>query len=316
MNPQTTATARPDLADAFHEMRHDSLQAGFVGERVMPYFDTPKQAGGFKKVTIKSLLSSMNTDRTSGGGYNRQKWDFTQDAYATTEHGAEEPIDDRDAENYGDYFEIEVISTGRARYAVMLGHEQRVRDALRSAAGTAAGSDWSDAANATPLDDVEAAVRTLRSRGVHGNQLVIPWTDFRNLRLCEQIADKLASQGAGRTIEPAKISAADLASLFDIDEVVVAGGIYNAANPGQDVSISDIWSSGTATLHAVPRTRDLSEPCSGRTFHWTGDGSEEGGKVETYRDETVRGNVVRVRNETQEKVLFEEAIQNITGLAG
>jgi hypothetical protein len=60
---------------------------------------------------------------------------------------------------------------------------------------------------------------------------------------------------------------------------------------------------------------DMREPGVGRTFHWSGDGSSIGGTVETYRDETVRGDVVRVRHQVQEKRLYTEAaflLGNIT----
>ena len=40
-----------------------------------------------------------------------------------------------------------------------------------------------------------------------------------------------------------------------------------------------------------------------------------GGVVETYRDETVRSNIVRDRMDTDEKLIYPECGQVITGLA-
>ena len=60
---------------------------------------------------------------------------------------------------------------------------------------------------------------------------------------------------------------------------------------------------------------DIKSPCIGRTLHWAEDGSEIGGTVETYRDESVRGDVVRVRHQTDEKMLYTQAghlLSNIT----
>ena len=315
-SPYSTATARPDLGFSFMEMQPDMLREGFVGTRVFPIFETPRQAGSFKRVTVGSLLESIDTRRAPGGAYNRSRWQFEEDAYATTEHGEEEPIDDRDAANYGDYFEIELIATARARRAVMHTHEVRVRDAVRSAPNSAAGSNWSDYANATPVSDIEAAVRALRARGIIANQVVMSWLDYRDVRMCDQVKDALAGQGAGTPSEPGSISATVLARLFSVDEVVVAEGLENSANANKEAIITDIWTPGTVSVTRAARTRDLAEPSAGRTMLWTGDGAVADGLIEEYRDETVRSNIIRCRFESDEKLLYPNAVENITGTQG
>jgi hypothetical protein len=50
-------------------------------------------------------------------------------------------------------------------------------------------------------------------------------------------------------------------------------------------------------------------------FHWSEDGSSPGGTVESYRDEIVRGNIIRVRHDVDEVVLYAQAghlLSNIT----
>ena len=53
-------------------------------------------------------------------------------------------------------------------------------------------------------------------------------------------------------------------------------------------------------------TNDIKEPCLGRIFHWAEDGSEIGGMVETYREESSRADIVRVRHDVQEQVLYTQ----------
>jgi hypothetical protein len=65
----------------------------------------------------------------------------------------------------------------------------------------------------------------------------------------------------------------------------------------------------------VAETNDPKEACIGRIFHWSEDGSDIGGVIETYRDENVRGNVVRVRHDSDEVVLVSalgKVLDNIT----
>jgi hypothetical protein len=57
----------------------------------------------------------------------------------------------------------------------------------------------------------------------------------------------------------------------------------------------------------VATGQDFREPCIGRTFHWAGDGSGIDGTIESYRDETVRGDVIRVRHDVDEIVLYKQA---------
>ena len=108
---------------------------------------------------------------------------------------------------------------------------------------------------------------------------------------------------------------AELAAAFGVDKVIVAGAPKNTANSGQSASIDWVWSSSYVSVVRIPVTEDFREPCFGRTFHWGVDGSSIGGTIETYRDETVRGDVVRVRMDTDEHVLYSGTLQilgNIT----
>jgi hypothetical protein len=61
----------------------------------------------------------------------------------------------------------------------------------------------------------------------------------------------------------------------------------------------------------------MRDACIGRTFHWSQDGSSIGGTVESYRDERVRGDVIRVRHDVDEIVLYPQAghlLSNVTTL--
>jgi hypothetical protein len=88
--------------------------------------------------------------------------------------------------------------------------------------------------------------------------------------------------------------------------IIVNGGAKNTAKEGQSVTFDKLWSDEYAMVCRVATTSDPREPCIARTFHWDEDGSSIGGTVETYRDERIRGDVVRVRHETDEFVMYKE----------
>jgi len=295
---------------------------GFIAHRVLPVLEVMEQAGPFGKIPIEQLLQEADTKRAPGSGYARGNWTFTNDTYATQEYGFEEPIDARQTRMYRHYFDVEQISAMRAFIKVLTNAEKRAADLIfnastwtGSALTTAVTNEWDDSANATPVVDVEAAVQTVwDNSGLWPNAMVINRKVFRNLRNCAEIIDRSKAQGF-MDVRAGAINEAQLAQVFDLDHIIVAGTPENTATEGQSASLSPIWSNEYAMICRVATSNDIQEPVIGRTFHWSEDGSEVGGSVETYRDETVRGDVARVRHDVDEKVLYVEAghlLSNIT----
>lgn len=316
------ATLRPDLA-SFFEFDLESEKAGYIASKVFPVIDVAKASGNFGKIPIEQLLQARVTKRNPGSGYARGNWTFDDTTYSTVEHGAEEPIDDNEAKMYSDYFAVEQVSTMRAYSAVLRNAEARVADAVfntstwtGSSLTTAITNEWDDAANCVPLTDVEAAVQKIYDNsGLWANALIINRKVFRNLRNSAQMIDRIESNGAGSPSKASDITAQMMAAAFDLDFIIVAGTSKNGAKEGQAAAPTQIWSGEYAMVCKVATSQDMREACIGRTFHWSEDGSSIGGAVETYRDERVRGDVVRVRHQTAEVVLYPEAghlLSNIT----
>jgi hypothetical protein len=317
------STQRPDLA-TFLEFDLESEKAGYVATQVFPVVDVQSQAGNFGIIPIEQLLQQRSTKRAPGSGYARGNWTFTKSTYATEEHGAEEPVDDREAKMYAEYFQAEQISTLRAFSAVLRNAEQRVADAVFGATWSGGGAtlttgitnEWDDIANAVPLTDVEAAVQKIYTNsGLWANALVINRKVFRNLRRCAQVIDAIEATGAGQAAKATDVTAELLAQAFDLDYVIVAGTSKNGAKEGQAAAPSQIWSDEYAMVCKIATGPDMREPCIGRTFHWSEDGSSIGGTVESYRDESIRGDVVRVRHDVDEIILYPQAghlLSNVT----
>lgn len=319
----TLSTQRPDIANGFEEFSLEANRSGYVGTRVMPVLEVGAQAGVFGILPIEQLLQNPETVRGNRGGYNRGDWEFETDTYSTVEHGWEEVIDKREAKMYGSYFDFEMIAAARARNAVLQSMEQRISAATFNATTwtgaaltTAITHEWDDATNAVPITDVEAAVRKIADNaGLWANALIINRYVFRNLREVAQIQDRITSVGAGDPIKATDITTQMLSAVFDLPYIIVADGFKNTAKKGQDASLSQNWSPEYAMVARIAETNDFREPCLGRTFHWGEDGSEIGGATESYYSEEVRADIIRVRNDTHEKVLYAKAghlLSNVT----
>jgi len=313
--PSTSvALLRSDLRDSLETFNLAADRQGFIAPRIFPVLEVAKQSGSFGKIPIAQLLKHRETVRAPGAGYSRGSQTFTSDNYACQEYGAEETVDDREKELYADWIVAEQIAAASAQDAVLRAAEKRVSDLLFNAT-TFAGKtadvtlEWDVAhtATAVPIQDVETAVRTVWANcGLWPNALVINRTVFRNLRNITQIVDRITASGAGQAAKPSDITAAMLAAVFDLDEVIVSDSAKNTADEGQSVSISSLWSSEYALLCRVARTASIKEPCLGRTFHWNADGSQIGGTIESYRAESNRSDVIRCRHDVHEKLLMAE----------
>jgi hypothetical protein len=326
---EALSTLRPDLGGSFEDFDLEMDRLGFVGYRVLPVLEVQRSAGTFGRIPLEQLLKKADVKRHSRSGYPRGDWEFEQESFATLEYGFEEPVDDRDSALYADFFDAEMVSASIARDQVLRAAEARIAALVFNTTtwtgaslttAVAAGKEWgttaTTAANATPIDDVEAAVvKVYDGTGMWPNSLIINRKVFRRLRNCDQIIDRIASQGAGSPTKPSDITAQMLAAVFDLDQVLVAGGSNNSANEGQTATPAQIWDSEYAMVARLATTNNIKEPCVGRSFHWGQDGSTIGCTMESYEDQKLRGRVIRARHDVDEMVIeaaFGHLITNVS----
>lgn len=318
MNPTTsTATRRNDLGGSVEMFDLAMNAAGFIGLQVFPVFEAGEDAGQFPKIKAEFYLKNRETRRAPGAPYSRpSEDDFEVDTYACKEHGTEEVADDREAKMYANYFDYERVLTERGRAIVMNNFERRIADKVFNASSftpTAVTNEWDDLASATPISDVEAAVQRFFNRtGLWPNALILNRMVYRNLRLVQSVKDNIKNV---QSVNPADINIQHMKSAFDLEHILVAGSAKNIAAEGQDLSIAQIWSGEYAAVARIATGPDIRAACIGRTMHWAGDGSKIGTAIESYRDERVRGGVIRVRMDTDEKILHDgcvELLSNIT----
>ena len=95
-----------------------------------------------------------------------------------------------------------------------------------------------------------------------------------------------------------------LAAIFDLEQVLVGGAVYDSADKGQVASIADMWSNEYAMLTICSRSQDITAPCIGRSFIWDKESPGDGEPVvESYRNEGLRSDIVRVRHDSDERLL-------------
>jgi hypothetical protein len=336
MAQPSVAIRRLDLSMTYVEFSLRANRQKFGGLKLLP----PLLVGNlsqsdFPRIKLESLLSavSQSDKRAPYGSYSRDTFEWDSDSYSLSDHGVEELVDDALLEMYGDIINAEMISTMRAIDKVIRRLEVDIAAQTFTSAyphKADANIPWSDHENATPINDIFAAINQIEERtGVTPNKLAITDKGWRDLRQCQQLLDRLS---VGTNENPEKVTRQGFLSLFDeFDELIVLGGYNNTANAGQAADVGRVWDSSMAMVAAVSSSpidqNDLTDitPHIGRTlFHQDSStapgslmGAEDGEQaviVEEYREEQRRGGVVRARNWRQIKFLHKECGQLITNV--
>jgi hypothetical protein len=296
-----TALQRPDLGALVYEYMEKGPSMGYIGLEVMPIFETVEQSAQYPVMPKEALLKAPDTKRAMRGTYNRSDYEFEEGYYATSENGWEEAIDNRERKLYQTKFDADVVAAKRATGIILRGQEKRIADKVFNDSNFSANTithEWDDASNAVPITDIKTGKMSVRSAcGMLPNTLIIAYSTYENLKACDQIIDRL--KYTFPMIDMEQMTTRELAKIFDIERVLVGGAVYDSAKKGQTASISDLWSNEYAMLTITGTGGDLTEPCIGRTFLWTED-SPGIVTTESYRDETRRSDIIRVRHDTDE----------------
>ena len=299
-----TKIQRPDLGMLVEEYMDEAPTMGYIGLDVMPLMPVQEQSATYPVLPKEVMLKIPDTSRAPRGKYNRGDWEFENGFYVTQENGWEEAIDDTERKLYASMFDAEAVATRRAVKIILGAQEKRVSLMVFNATNFTANAvsiEWDTVATATPIDDVNTGKLSVRSAcGMLPNALIISYTSFVNLRRSEQIIDLISYTFPGADIN--KMTRQQLAAVLDVPQVLVGGAVYDAAKKGQDASITDLWSYEYAMLTIIGSGGDIMEPCLGRTFLWTED-SAENTLVESYREEDRRSDIIRVRHNTQERLI-------------
>lgn len=313
MATPTTAIQRYDMSLTRKDFDLAANRAGFIGTKVYPPVSVAKPNAEFTRITVSSLLKKpADTTRAPKTAYGRTSFEFTTDNYSTSEKGREQAVDDAELELYGEFLPVEMMARDQILDELMQDHEQNVANAVFdtarfTGAATVALSNadrFSNHSVALPIDVIKAGKRSVRARcGRPANCLVVPEIVLDHMVECSQIIERIKYSGKD---DPKDIGINELKKMLRLEHILVADGFSNTKNDGQTPVFGRHWD---PTMLMVCRISTdgalLSEisPCIGRTVMWQkqnatipgADNAEAAIIFEEYREENVRGGVIRGR---------------------
>lgn len=308
------AVLRPDIMGVIEQ---GNLPGSvFIGEQVAPVFNSATKTGQYPvfKPAISDNMSNDAAKRARATSYPRVNRSYTYDTFACDDIGLEEVIDDaHDRADLGRFFDVEVATTRRAVQQQKINYEIAVAAQILSTSqtATAAAVNYTETNIATInfVKDVQGAARRLLALGKVPNAVVMSDTLFH----------QVVRSTLFRSYLPGGVFAADVSQLatpalmgrmIGIPNVWVGSAYYNSAAKNKTLSASSIW--GTTYYYVgVVQGGPLLDSGSARSIVWQEDAASLF-QVETYRDETIRSDVVRVRQNYTVKLVDSTAGQLIT----
>lgn len=283
MNPQNVFVD-PLLTNVYVGYSNVELIADIVAPKV----PVTKESGLYFKADKSNLIVPGSTKRALNGSANRVTGALTTDTYVLEEHALEEWIDDRITKTYDAPFEPRSNATKRIAGQLAIEKENELISVL--AAATASGNVVDSAGNwATAGTDLRTAMNTGKDyihkrTGVRPNTLIL---DRLSLNALTATNTDFKASIAYTQDKTQKNLEKLIAAYFDVDKVVIAGGIKQSAASGGTGSF--LWSTkGVAYLAYINPTPAIEETTALYQFY-----KEDMIGVDVRREEAEKSDVVR-----------------------
>jgi len=268
-------------------------ESGFVADRVFPNIGVNKQSDRYFQYDRSDFWRNQFQKRapsteSAGGGYKIDSsptyfanvWALHKDIDDQIRSNEDTPLSsDRDATLW--LAEQAMISrevNWAAAYfttGIWTGIDGTNGDitGVASSPGSNEVLQWNDAAS-DPIGDVKAQSTNIQRRtGKRPNKLVLGREAWDELSEHPDLIDRIKFSGGVSNDVPAKISRRAVATLMELDEVLVADGIQATSEENADfeVSLTTAFIAGKEALliYSNPRPSILA-PSGGYTFSWTG----------------------------------------------
>lgn len=309
LSPVSGAILRSDIAGVVEEAT--GAEENLIGLSVAPPIGFDEKAGQYPKLNIESgrILAPDDAKRRGpNSNYARKTRRWEMDEYTTKEYGLENPLGYDTINDLSRFFDAEVSVARFTRLDLLLAHEKRVSETIintNNFSVVTSSTAYSDA-NAAAIDlgkDIDLAKEAIRKRGESVSpqrlRIVIPAVLYPLLRSTPKLQQRVFGFSQGQNIRP--LTPAELATALEVGEVLIGRASYNAAKEGKTADLVDLWPKTHIWIGQVSESDDLMAGGAARTIFWRRNSNLV--QVETYDEPQINSLIVRVRQDTDEKVI-------------
>ncbi len=282
----------------------------FKADIVCPILPVDKKSDSYFVFDRKYWFSDLAKKRAIGAPAVRGGFGISQDSYLCELFGFGKPIDDQTRDN-----EDTPLNSDRnaMQFVTRIGamrREKQFKDEIWGTGkwgidltGNASASNilgaqtflnWDDD-DATPIDDVEQMkIAGEKRTGFTFNSLSIGKPVWVALKKCPQILTRIT--GGSTSIDPAKVTVSLVASLLEVEELIIMDAVENTAGHGNEMEGDYIF--GEQFFFQYKDTDmgpEVATAC--RTITWKRyAGAANGVRILKFRDETVHSDIIEIES--------------------
>ena len=276
-------------------------QENFIADKVFPTVGVARQSDKYY------IYDRANMNRTGDvkklaprTEVNRIGMTISNSSYFADVYGLGMDFDEQTIANEDEVLQIRQAGAETLAMRLMIHREENFATTFFSTgvwgtevAGAASGAGtpvyWNDYTNSTPIQNVTDARRTMQltSGGYKPNTMVVG-KEVRDILINHP--DILARLNGGSTVSnPALITDAKLAEIFEVENLYIMEAVKNTAVEGAAESTSFIGGKHAMLCH-TPSSAGLMTPAAGMTFAWNSipGANNLGITVESFSDDALK----------------------------
>jgi len=298
---------KPNIGDAkkdkiLSQFSQKYVNTNYIAELIAPPLKVKEKSGSYAKYGTENLrVYADQTFRAPGTRANSIDYSVSQGSYVCREHALEKRVPDEFINNTDDPYDPKRDAVATLMDNIWVNQEDALATFMTSTSNltqntTLSGSDqWSDKTNSDPFGDIQTGVDTIRSAtGMLPNSCVMSYTVAQELKQHPDVREQVKYTNGGAFSDDA--FKAFLRQFFNLENVYVGTAIKNTADEGQTDSLGNVWGDDFVLFYKNARPT-LMQSTFAYTFY------DEARTSETYREESHRSDVVRVRYSYDQNVM-------------
>lgn len=303
MSFYTSASFNPILSEALNKIGENR----FVGTQILPVRDVATKTGQYPVFGDDQFDLNASKERASGSSFARRDFAYGQQDFSCKQYALEGLLPDEDATQASDDGITDAAGAiaQKLQRDLMVGHELRVASVMNAAGFNAVAQTGGamSAAGAKPISSIQNAVERLQGNGFYDDlALIIEVSLFNEMLNTTDVRGIF--NGNGQYTDRQVILDA-----LGVNQIIICPTRYNSAAKGKAAARSKIWSTDSYFVGQVAGG-DFANGGFGRTLAYSPDGGVF--TAETYRDEPIKSDVLRVLNSVDEAIINPNAAEKIT----
>jgi len=264
----------------------------FIGSMIMKDIPVAKESDVYY-IYAKDMRMA-ETLRANKSASKQITWGVSTTSYSLDEHAISDVVTDRDRKNADSPINMDIDATEFLTDKILMRQEKDFADLLfttgtwsnNTTLTTATAWKYNTTTSAPIQNVLSATGLVIKQSGKRPNTLILNFEGFAALKENTNVYSRI------QYVEKAIITEQLLASIFDVQNVYVGLGVYDAGMEGGTESLTSIWGPDALLAYFDPSATGLKKVTAGFNLRMSDSGNPY--KVKKWREEKLSGDVIEV----------------------